>query len=99
MILPAHTNRRALNRAWVTRWNTAKFVMCMATHAIITPSCLRVDSAIIFLKSHSVVALIPAISIVIEADIKRIVLNRGRELRKDENRIRRNTPAVTRVDE
>ena len=45
------------------------------------------------------VALIPAISIVIEADIKRIVLNRGRELRKDENRIRRNTPAVTRVDE
>jgi hypothetical protein len=31
---------------------------------IIIPSCLRVDNAIIFFISHSVVALIPAIIIV-----------------------------------
>lgn len=53
----------------------------------------------IFLKSHSVVALIPAISIVIDADVKRIVLNIGRELRKDEKRISKKTPAVTKVEE
>lgn len=31
---------------------------------IITPSCLRVDKAIIFFISHSAMALAPAISIV-----------------------------------
>lgn len=39
--------------------------------AIIIPSCLRVDSAMIFFISHSVVALIPAINIVLTA-MKRI---------------------------
>jgi len=32
--------------------------------AIIIPSCLKVDSAIIFFMSHSVVALRPAIRVV-----------------------------------
>jgi len=45
------------------------------------PSWLRVDRAIIFLKSHSVVALNPAISIVIEAEISRIELNSGKVFR------------------
>lgn len=38
---------------------------------IITPSCLRVDNAIIFFMSHSVVALIPAINIVEIAEKRR----------------------------
>jgi len=75
MILPAQINRRALNKAWVTRWKVARFVRPRATQAIITPSCLRVERAMIFLKSHSVVALSPAINIVKEAEIKRIWLN------------------------
>lgn len=41
------------------------------------PSCLRVDKAIIFFMSHSVVALIPAISMVDTARNSRILLNRG----------------------
>lgn len=39
----------------------------MAKVDIITPSCLRVDRAMIFFRSHSTMAAIPAISIVREA--------------------------------
>lgn len=42
---------------------------------IITPSCLRVDKAIIFFKSHSVTAEMPAISIVKQAVRIKQVLN------------------------
>lgn len=51
------------------------------------------------MKSVSVVALSPAISIVTEAEISRIELNKLREFRYGPKRMRRNTPAVTRVDE
>ena len=40
---------------------------------IITPSCLKVDRAIIFFMSHSVVALIPAINMV-STEIKSKIL-------------------------
>lgn len=40
---------------------------------IIIPSCLRVDRAIIFFMSHSVVALIPAI-IIVDTATNRIIL-------------------------
>ncbi len=40
---------------------------------IIIPSCLRVDRAMIFFMSHSVVALIPAI-IIVDTATKRIIL-------------------------
>lgn len=70
-----------------------------ATQTIITPSCLSVDKAMIFLKSVSVVALKPAISIVIDAEINRTVLNRYKLFRNEENRINKKTPAVTSVDE
>lgn len=39
----------------------------MARVAAITPNWLRVDRAMIFLRSHSTMAAIPAISIVIDA--------------------------------
>lgn len=44
---------------------------------IIIPNCLRVDRAITFFISHSVVALIPAISMVLTAITNRDLLNRG----------------------
>lgn len=40
---------------------------------VIIPSCLRVDKAIIFFMSHSVIALIPAINIV-DTPISSIIL-------------------------
>lgn len=46
---------------------------------IIIPSCLRVDKAIIFFISHSVEALIPAISIVDTAINRRMKLNLGKD--------------------
>lgn len=66
---------------------------------IITPSCLRVDKAIIFFMSISVIAIIPAISIVTEAVRRRNLLKKGDLDKVGENRIRRNTPAVTKVEE
>ena len=40
-----------------------------------TPSCLRVDRAMIFFISHSVVALSPAISVVNVAKMRRVEEN------------------------
>lgn len=68
---PAHINRRALNSAWVIRWNRARLGSPMPSLAIITPSWLKVDRAMIFFISHSVIAAIPAINIVREERIKR----------------------------
>jgi hypothetical protein len=49
---------------------------------IIIPSWLRVDKAIIFFISHSVVALRPAINMVDTAINKIMVLKRGSECKK-----------------
>lgn len=57
------------------------------------------DRAIIFFISHSIIALYPAISIVADARIRRVGANHVVLFRNGENRIRRNTPAVTRVEE
>jgi len=62
--VPAQIKSSALNRAWVTRWNRARRGILRAILLIMTPSCLRVESAIIFLRSHSANAFIPAINIV-----------------------------------
>lgn len=96
---PAHTNSRALNRACVIRWNRVKFGILRANLAIITPSCLRVDRATIFLRSCSARATVPAINIVREDIMSRIWQNEGNEYRNGWKRYRRNTPAVTRVEE
>lgn len=57
------------------------------------------DKAIIFFRSHSLIALNPAITIVRQAIIRRAGLNHGTGSRYEKNRIRRKTPAVTSVDE
>ena len=69
--------RSALNSAWVKRWKNANIGKFKPIAAIITPNCLRVDSAMIFLRSHSIIATDPAINIVRDAIIRRVVLNFG----------------------
>lgn len=63
--------------AWVIRWKKARFGRFKPRLAIITPSWLKVERAMIFFISVSTIAAIPAISIVIEAIIKRDLLKRG----------------------
>ena len=71
---PAQMNRSALNRACVNMWKKAKWGKLKPNLVIIIPNWLRVDKAMIFFASHSVVALKPAINIVVTATIKIIIL-------------------------
>lgn len=96
---PAHTNKSALNKAWVIRWNKVKFGIFKARLAIMTPSCLKVERATIFFRSCSAKATVPAINIVIEDMISKIWQKFGKEYRNGWKRYRRKTPAVTRVEE
>jgi hypothetical protein len=48
-------------------WKNAKDGIFNPILVIIIPSCLKVDKAIIFFMSHSVVALNPAINMVVTA--------------------------------
>lgn len=68
-------NSNALNKAWVNIWKKASLGAFKPILVIIIPSWLRVDRAIIFFMSHSVVALRPAISMVQTAIISITVLN------------------------
>ena len=81
MNLPAQTNNKALNMACATMWKYARFIRPRPRLVIIIPNCLRVDSAMIFFMSHSVVALRPAITIVDTATNSRILLNSGNVLK------------------
>lgn len=67
---PAQIKSRALNMAWVIKWKKVRFCSPKAKVDSITPSWLSVDRAMIFFRSHSTMADIPAISIVRE-EIKR----------------------------
>lgn len=60
------------------------------------PSCLKVERAITFFISNSNRAAMPAIVVVKRPKIKIVCLQRAT---KQLNRIRRYTPAVTRVEE
>lgn len=64
-----------------------------------TPNCLRVDKAIIFFISISDIAINPAINIVTVAVRSKVLLNMGDLFKVGANRIKRKTPAVTRVEE
>lgn len=64
---PAQMKRRALNMAWVMRWKMASFGRFRPRLAIITPSWLRVERAMIFFMSDSSMAASPAMNIVKEA--------------------------------
>lgn len=83
----------------MSRWNKARRGIPRPKLAIITPNCLKVERAIIFLRSHSVRALRPAINIVKEAEIRRNGENHWKDWRYGKKRITRKIPAVTRVEE
>jgi len=70
---PAQINRRDLKIAWVNKWKNPHIFIIWEILNIIKPNCLKVDKAIIFLKSVSNIALKAEINIVsleIEAIIK-----------------------------
>ena len=99
IIIPAHKNSNALNRAWVYKWKSDSWTIFIPNLIIITPNCLSVDKAMIFFKSFSRFAAIPAMRRV------RTEMNRMEGLnvwvldKNGKKRIKRNTPAVTSVDE
>lgn len=64
-----------------------------------TPNCLRVDRAMIFFISISDIAINPAINIVTVAVRSSNLLKEGDLFKVGENRIKRKTPAVTKVEE
>lgn len=53
MIVPAHTNSKALNKAWVIRWKKAIMGEFNPNAINIIPNCLRVERAITFFRSFS----------------------------------------------
>ena len=60
-----------MNRAWVIKWKNVNECRPRPRVESMTPSWLRVDRAMIFLRSDSTMADIPAISIV-SAAIRRM---------------------------
>ena len=70
-------NRRALNIACVSKWKNARSGKFRPIEAIIIPNCLRVERAIIFLRSHSIMATEPAINMVVVEIIRIDLLNKG----------------------
>ena len=75
MNVPAPINRSALNIACVHMRKKVRLGRLNPSLVIIIPNCLNVDRAITFFMSHSVVALIPAISIVLTAITSKDLLN------------------------
>lgn len=76
-MVPAEIKSKALKRAWVKRCRVARVGMLRAIVATISPSCLRVERAMIFFRSHSTMADSPAINIVAEAVKSNIGLRSG----------------------
>lgn len=85
--------------AWVSKWKKVKSGRPKARLIIITPNCLRVDKAIIFLISDSAIAAIPAIINVQVAENKSAGQKKGLKDKKGKNRTNKKTPAVTSVEE
>lgn len=75
--MPAAIKRSALKSACVVKWKKARAGIARARLAIITPSCLRVDRAIIFFMSVSASAFNLAMVIVSVAEMPSSVKNRG----------------------
>lgn len=88
----------ALKKAWLKRWKYAKNGIPPPITIIITPSCLKVERAITFFISISIIAAHPAINIVIlPTTINIIAILKLVKIKL--KRINKYTPAVTRVDE
>lgn len=93
---PAHINKEALNKAWVSKWKKVKITKEQEKEATIKPNCLKVEYAIIFFKSQSKIPIKPA-KLIVKIPIT-INQNHLTEI-IEENRINRYTPAVTKVEE
>lgn len=91
--------RRALKIACIIRWKNPNNGPTKEQLVIINPKCLRVDKATTFFKSFSSRAINPAKIIVINPLTNIIILIEAIEEKNLENRITKNTPAVTRVEE
>ena len=91
-------NNIALKYAWLMRWNQDKEIKPNARVKTITPSWLRVDNAITFFISSSIVAERPAINMVILATTI-ITNNNMLWFNVKLNRTSKYTPAVTKVEE
>lgn len=91
--------RRALKIACIIRWKNPNRGPTKEQLVIISPKCLRVDKATTFFKSFSSKAINPAKIIVINPLTSIIILIEAIEEKNLENRITKNTPAVTRVEE
>jgi len=92
-------NSKALKIACIIRWKNPNRGPTKEQLVIINPKCLKVDKATTFFKSFSNKAITPAKIIVIIPLTNIIILIDGILLKNLENRITRNTPAVTSVDE
>lgn len=97
-MVPADININDLNSACTNRWRNAKFVLFIIKITIINLIWLKVENAIIFFKSNSIIAIILPINIVVTETIIIIVL-KFLLIVKGSIRINKITPAVTSVDE
>jgi len=84
--------------AWVLVWSNVRYFIIIEVVIIIIPNCDRVDIATIFFISFSLVAVSPAIMVVITA-IAMIVFFTKFIFKTLLNRFSNHTPAVTRVEE
>lgn len=98
MIIPAHINNMALKKAWEIKWKNDNIGFPIPKIIIITPNCLKVDNAITFFISISIMAVIPAITIVNMPIINKYFLI-SISIINIFMRINKYTPAVTKVDE
>lgn len=96
MSTPDAKKREALKKAWQMRWKKQKKTNPDLKENTINPSWLKVEYAMIFFKSHSWTATIPAI----------VAVNRDNTIKKNEKlnsktlkRTSKYTPAVTSVEE
>lgn len=92
-------NKRALKIACIIKWKNPNRGPTNEHLVIINPKCLKVDRATTFFKSFSSRAINPAKIIVIKPLTNIIILIEAIEEKNLENRITKNTPAVTRVEE
>lgn len=65
IVCPAQIKRRALKKAWTTKWKKTNEINVVLKALNITPSWLNVDRATIFFMSHSTIALSLASNMVI----------------------------------
>lgn len=96
--MPAHINNIALKNAWESKWKYASTGAPAPIIIIITPNWLKVERAITFFISISNIAAQPAINIV-SVPVTIRTVDAVVFTKKIFIRIKRYTPAVTKVEE